>query len=100
MLDNAVNQDINNQVVQIINKIENFRYLDYKLLKIENLIVNIQTDFSSSVVTSSPFIGEGSFSYNDGIGTPTERFRFSGYIELDGLRVVAVNTPPFTLIKK
>lgn len=100
MFDNAVNRVINNQVVQLINNVENFRYLDYKLLKIENLIVTIQTDFSSSIESSSSFVGEGMFAYDDGNGTRIERFHFSGSIELDGLKVTEVNTPPFTLFKK
>lgn len=100
MIDNAINQNINNQVVQEINNVKNFKFLEYSICKIEYLNVTIQKDLSSTIDSSSPFEGTGKFSYNDGNGVRTEWFRFSGSIDLDGYKVTNVYTPPFTLFKK
>lgn len=100
MIDNAINRNINNQVVQKINNVKNFKYLEYPICKIEHLTVTIQKDFSSAIESSSPFEGVGKFSYNDGNGVRIEWFHFSGFIELDGYKVTNVYTPPFILFKK
>lgn len=100
MIDNAINKQVNQQIKDRINDIESFKYPNHDLVNVENLNVWIQMDLTTTLVPTCLFDGEGMFKYKTEDGNITDRFRFSGCVELKGLEVVSVKTPPFTIYKK